>query len=120
MWRSPPGTRILAFVDELSPPRNKHHTLRDLQQKISPSATAELSGWAAADTLLTNAFLKTSLIDVKDSNQQPSLTLLHVAGRGCPAHPLPVWRPPFPSPGLPREEPVPETSLVLLLFFFIF
>lgn len=118
MWRSPPGTRILAFVDELSPPRNKHHTLRDLQQKISPSATAELSGWAAADTLLTNAFLKTSLIDVKDSNQQPSLTLLHVAGRGCPAHPLPVWRPPFPSPGLPREEPVPETSLVLLLFFF--
>lgn len=119
MWRSPPVTRILAFVDELSPPRNKRHTLRDLQQKIPPSATAELSGWAAADTL-TNAFLKTSLIDVKDSNQQPSLTLLRVAGRGCPAHPLPVWRPPFPSPGLPREEPVPETSLVLLLFFLYF
>lgn len=96
---------------------NCRHRETTTQLKISPSTTAELSGWAAADTLLANAFLKTSLIDVKDSNQQPSLTLLHVAGRGSSARALPVWRPPFPSPGLPWEKPVPETSLVLLFLF---
>lgn len=109
-WRSPPVHTF--FPSWMSCQHQawkiKRHTWRDPQP---PSAVAELSGWTAADTLLANTFPEMS----DDWGFKPATfpdSSEHCLS--CSGHPLPVLRPPVPSPGLPREEPVPETSLVLL------